>query len=105
MSPKLNLFGLLYNHTDNYSKGRLNNPVLQFTEIKNSFHHKAQQRRKKIYLDKQQPQEQPQKSYKQDILHKHLQIDQLTFGSVWTHAMNYFVSFALFMRQGRRMQR
>ena len=103
MSPKLNLFGLLYNHTDNYSKGRLHNSVLQFTEIKNSFHHKAQQRRKEIYLDKQQPQEQPQKSYKQDILH--LQIDQLTFAFHGTHAMNYFVSFALFMRQGRRMQR
>ena len=105
MSPKLNLFGLLYNHTDNYSKGRLHNSVLQFTEIKNSFHHKAQQRRKEIYLDKQQPQEQPQKSYKQDFLHKHFQIDQLTFASHGMHAMNYFVSFALFMRQGRRMQR
>ena len=48
VSPKLNFLGLLYNHTDNYSKERLHNSVLQFTEIENSFHHKAQQRRKEI---------------------------------------------------------
>ena len=60
-------------------------------------------KRNNLYLHKQQPQEQPRKSYKQDILH--LQIDQLTFASHGTHAMNYFVSFALFMCQGRRMQR
>ena len=46
---------------------RLQNSVLQFTGIKNSFYGKAHQRLKEIYLVKQQPQEQPQKSHEQDI--------------------------------------
>ena len=70
-----------------------------------SFYRKAKQRLKEIYLVKQQPQEQPQKSHEQDILQKHLQIDRSMFASHATHAMNYFASLALFMRQGRRTQR
>ena len=37
---------------------------------------KAQKRLKEIYLVKQQPTEQPQKSHEQDILQKHLEIDR-----------------------------
>ena len=71
IESQLNFFRLLCNHADNYlSEDTLQNSVLQFTGIKNSFHRKAQQRLKEIYLVKQQPQEQPQKSYEQDILHK-----------------------------------
>ena len=59
-----------------------------FTEIKNSFYRKAQQRLKEICLVKQRPQEQPQKSHKQDVLQlKHLQIDQSVFASHRMHAM------------------
>ena len=46
---------------------RLQNSVLQFTGINNSFYRNAQQRLKEVYLVKQQPQEQPQKSHEQDI--------------------------------------
>ena len=54
---------------------RLQNSVLQITGLKNSFYRKAQQRLKELYLVKQQPQEQPQKSLQQDILQKHLHIN------------------------------
>jgi len=54
-------------------KDRLHNSLLQFTEMKiYSFYHQVQQRLKDICVIKKQPQEQPQKSHKQDILYKHL---------------------------------
>ena len=37
---------------------------------------KVQRRLKEICVVKQQPQEQPQKSYEQDILQKHLRVDR-----------------------------
>ena len=54
---------------------------------------------------KQQPQEEPQKSHIQDILQKHLQIDQSIFVSYGMHTTNYFASLGIFMRQGCRTQR
>ena len=56
---------------------------------------------KYIYIFKQQP----QKSHEQDILPKNLQIDRSFFASYGMHALNYFVSLGIFMRQGRRTQR
>ena len=37
---------------------------------------------------KQLPQEQPKKSHKQDILQKHVQLEQSIFASYGTQAMN-----------------
>ena len=83
-------------------KGRLHDSLLQFTEMKiYSFYRQVQQRLKDICIIKQQPQEQPQKSHKQDILKNIL----LIFASYGTHVMNYFVLFGIFMRRGHRMQR
>ena len=50
-------------------KGRLHNSLLQFTEMKlYSFYRQVQQRLEDICVIRQQPQEQPQKAHKQDIL-------------------------------------
>ena len=60
---------------------------------------------------KQQPQEQPQKSHKEDILQKPLQIHQtdrsINLCVLWDgmHTTNYFVSLGVFMRQGCRTRR
>ena len=57
------------NHTVNL-KTDSNTPVLKFAEMKLcSFYHQVQQRLREICVIKQQRQEQPQKSHKQDILH------------------------------------
>ena len=67
--------GLICNHT--VSKDRLQNSVVQFTEVKIfSFYCRSQQRLKEICAVKQQPQEQPHKSHKWDILQKPLQFEQ-----------------------------
>ena len=65
---------------------------------------KAQRRLKEARVVKQQPQEQPQKSHEQDILQKHLHIDRSIFASYGTHAVNFWASLGIFMRQGRRTQ-
>ena len=66
----------------NWSEDILQNSASQFTEIKiHSFYGLAQQRLKEIWVVKQQPQEQPQESHKQDILQTNLQIDQSIFAS------------------------
>ena len=63
------------------------NFVLKFTEIKiYCFCCKAQRRLKEISVVKQQP----QKSHKQDILQKHLQIHQSIFACYGTHTTNCF---------------
>ena len=72
------------------------------------FFCKAQRRLKEACVVKQQPQEQPQeqpqKSHEQDILQKHLHIDRSIFASYGTHAVNFWASLGIFMRQGRRTQ-
>ena len=70
-----------------------------------SFYCPAQQRLKEIWPVKQQLQEPPQKSHKQDIRQKHLQIDQSIFASYGTHTTNYFARLGIVMRQERRTQR
>ena len=70
-----------------------------------SFYCPAQQKLKEIYAIKQPPQEQPQKSQKQVMLQKYIQIDQSIFASYGTHTTNYFASFGIFMHQGCRMWR
>ena len=102
-SSKNNEFLGLCNHTVNLEA---DSKILYYGLVKiYSFYRKVQQRLTEIYLVKQQPQEQPQKSHKQDIPQKHLQIDRLSLASHGMHATNYFASLALFMCQGRRTQR
>ena len=60
-----------------------------------SFYGHAQQWLKEICFVKQQTQEQPQKSHKQDILQKHLQIDQWIFASYGTHTTDCFTSLGI----------
>jgi len=74
---------------------------MQFTEIKiYPFYGLAQQRLQEIWVVKQQPKEQPQKSNKQDK--KKTFSDRSSNG---THTTNYFASLGIFMRLGRRTQR
>ena len=88
---------------DSWSEDRLQKSVLKFSEMKVYFFHcKAQQRLKETCVVKQQPQERLQKSHKQDFLY--LQTDRSIFASYGTHAVNYFESLGIFMRQGRRTQ-
>ena len=97
--PVQKLESLGFYVTTQYSKDSLQNSVLQFTEMKiYSFCCKPQQWLKEMCSVKQQPQEQPHKSHKQNILQKHLQIDQ-------SITKNYFLSSGIFIRQGRRTQR
>ena len=82
---------LIWSYTPNF--------VLQFTEIKiYCFCCKAQQRLKEISAVKQQP----QKSHKQDILQKHLQIHQSIFACYGTHTTNCFACLGNFFGSGRR---
>ena len=61
------------NHTVNLEA---DSKILYYGLVKiYSLYRKVQQRLTEIYLVKQQPQEQPQKSHKQDIPQKHFQID------------------------------
>ena len=61
-----------------------------------SFQSQAQQRLKEICVVNQQR----QKSHKQDILQKHLQIDQSIFAFYGTHITHYFCVFGDFYASG-----
>ena len=105
LSPKLKMLGPLCNQIVNL-KTDSQNSVVKFAEIKvYSFCCKAQQRLKEICVVKKQPQKWLQKSYKQDILQKHLQSAQSMFASYGTHAIKCFASLRIFIRQGCRTQR
>ena len=81
--------GSLCNHT--VIKERLQNSVLQFTEIKIfSFYCRSQQRLKEICAVKQQPHEQPHKSHRWDILQKPLQFDQSITKKIFSCASFFF---------------
>ena len=90
-------------------KGRLQNSVLQFTEIKIYYYDcKAQQRLKEISvvyfitIATRTATEVTKTGYSTK---NHLRIDQSIFAPYGTHATNYFASLGIFMRQGRRTQR
>ena len=90
------------------SEDRLQNSVLQLTEIKiYSFYCKAQQRLKEMWVIKQQPQEQSQKSYQTGFCTKISSdpMDQsLRRRGRICHEFN-FASLKILMCQGHRTQR
>ena len=75
-------------------------PLCEQTD-KKIFLCKAQRRLKEVCVVKPQPQEQPQKSHKHDILQKHLQTDW-SIDLCLDIPMNVFASLWIFMCQGRR---
>ena len=89
--------GSLCNHTVNL---KTDFKTLSYSLLKlkyTPFIVKHNKGKKEICVIKQQPQEQPQKSHKEDILEKHLKIDQSIFASYGTHTTNYFASLGIFI--------
>ena len=89
--------GSFCNHTVNL---KIDSKTLSYSLLKlkytpsNVKHNKG---KKEICVIKQQPQEHPQKSHKEDILEKHLKIDQSIFASYGTHTTNYSASLGIFI--------
>ena len=98
MSPKLEMLRSLCNQTLNLETDA---KTLSYSTLKLDYSLSIHLKHKKDCIFKQQL----QKTHKQDILLKNLQIDQSFFASHGTHFMDCFVSLRILMGQGCRTQR